>query len=114
MTSRRHNFQFRLPEELEEIISVEAKRRKVSPNEYARSLIISALNSEVGGTDRADMLFKMVATMAFQSAYSSTEILRQINPHMSEEEIIAMANEKIFTKSLSKRDELLARYGIDA
>lgn len=113
MTSKRHNFQFRLPEEVEEKIMADAKRRKVSPNEYVRSLVISSMSDIDSATGRSDMMLKIAATMFYRVSFSTIEMLKQINPHLSQKDIDKIAAENIFSPSKEKAADILKSLGVE-
>ncbi len=111
MAGRRHNFQFRLTEDIEEIILAEASRRNVAPSDYARSLVISSIRDTNLLSARSDMSLKLQATATFQLAHAIVEIMKKLSPGVSDAEITEYLNANIFTPAKQKAEGILEQLG---
>ncbi|XIH62129.1 hypothetical protein C1N60_23300 (plasmid) [Pantoea sp. SGAir0184] len=111
MAVKRHNFQFRLAADMEELILAEAARRNVSPSDYARSLVISSLRDTSHLSARSDMSLKLQATATFQLTHFIFELMKKLDPDGSDTEITEYLNRAIFTPAKQKAEAILEQLG---
>jgi len=114
MAVKRHNFQFRLAEDLEGLILAEAARRNVTPSDYARSLVISSLRDTSLMTARSDMSLKLQATATFQLTHFIFELMKKLDPEINEAVITEHLNRTIFTPAKQKAEAILEQLGTGA
>lgn len=109
MTPKKEHIQYRLDEEVSDLLRIEAKRLGCGLNEAARYLTTRALRNNDG---MSESLLRLSATTAYQLANFIVDSLKKQDPALTQEEVIKIANETIFTPSRVKADQYIASLGL--
>lgn len=113
MAKHRTPVQFRLEEELFNILKNEAEARALSPNEYAKKLMNQVLLTDVKATERNSTNIKLNATGTFALLSAVPLLIRLIRPDLSPEETMQMAEREVFSVSRQRADSLMRSLGVE-
>lgn len=110
MAGRNLLVQYRLDSNSADLLMQEAKRRNMTPNACASFLVKKSLteNSHLN-----ENIVKITATNAFQLANGLVEIFKILCPEKTDEEVIALLNEKVFIPSKNRTEAHLKSLGLD-
>lgn len=113
MAKHRTPVQFRLEEELYNILKSEADARALTPNEYAKKLMNQTLLSDLKATDRNSTNIKLNATGTFALLAVVPLFIRLIRPELAPEEAMQLAEKEVFSVSRMKADSLMRSLGVE-
>lgn len=113
MAKHRTPVQFRLEEEIFNILKREADARALTPNEYAKKLMNQTLLSDVKATERNSTNIRLNATGTFVLLAAIPLLIRLIEEGATAEESMAMAEKEIFSLARQKTENLMRTLGIE-
>lgn len=113
MAKHRTPVQFRLEEELFNILKNEADARALTPNEFAKKLLHQILLTDLKATERNATNIKLTATSTFALLSLVPLIIELIRPDLTQEEVMDMAETKVFSGSRQRADSLMRSLGVE-
>lgn len=113
-TKNRLNVQFRLTQNVEELLKREAAKQHLSPNELAKRMVAYQLLSEEGGVFRDVTKIKHILMPTYIMMFKSIFDVMAQNPSMSFDSATALVNEHIFKKASERVHQILEnQFGIE-